>query len=136
MATFPSPDSAEAAFYSAFENGDIDAMREAWADSAECVCIHPGGERLQGTDVIMESWEDILPNMRGVVVHRTAVTAIRGGDLVVHVLHENLYVNGERRGVMLATNAYRQTGDGWRMVLHHTSPDPDPAPEWDTGGMH
>ncbi len=136
MATFPSPDSAEAAFYSAFENGDVDAMREVWADNAECVCIHPGGERLQGTDVIMESWEDILPNMRGVVVHRAAVTAIRGDDLVVHVLHENLYVNGERRGVMLATNTYRQTGDGWRMVLHHASPDPDPAPEWDAGGMH
>ncbi|WP_018873132.1 nuclear transport factor 2 family protein [Thioalkalivibrio sp. ALJ16] len=136
MATFPSPDSVETAFYEAFQAGDADGMREIWHDSAECVCIHPGGERLQGTDVILESWEDILPGMRGVIVHRAQVTVIGGQDLVLHVLRENLYVQGERRGVMLATNGYRHDGESWRMVLHHASPDPEPVPEFPVGGMH
>ncbi|WP_018952134.1 nuclear transport factor 2 family protein [Thioalkalivibrio sp. AKL12] len=136
MATFPSPESTEAAFYAAFQAGDAQGMREIWHDNAECVCIHPGGERLQGTDIILESWDDILPGMRGVIVHRTQVTAIPGEDLVLHVLRENLYVQGERRGVMLATNGYRHDGESWRMVLHHASPDPEPTPEWPTGGVH
>ncbi|WP_019626941.1 nuclear transport factor 2 family protein [Thioalkalivibrio sp. ALJT] len=136
MVIFPSPDSVEAAFYEAFQAGDADAMRAIWDDSTECVCIHPGGERLQGTDVILDSWDDILPGMRGVIVHRSQVTAIAGQDVVLHMLRENLYVHGERRGVMLATNGYRHDGESWRMVLHHASPDPDPDPEFPSGGIH
>lgn len=136
MTTFPSPENAETAFYEAFQAGDAQAMRHIWLDSPDCVCIHPGGERLQGTDLILESWDDLLPGMRGVVVHRSEITQIPGRDLVLHVLRENLYINGERRGVMLATNGYRHDGQGWRMVLHHASADPQPTPEWDTGRVH
>ncbi|WP_018140170.1 MULTISPECIES: nuclear transport factor 2 family protein [unclassified Thioalkalivibrio] len=136
MSTFPSPESVETAFYEAFQAGDPQRMRAVWHDSAECVCIHPGGERLQGTDIILESWDDILPGMRGVIIHRTQCTVIHGDDLALHVLRENLYVHGERRGVMLATNGYREDGDSWRMVLHHASPDPEPTAEWPSGGMH
>jgi len=123
MTTFPSPENAETAFYEAFQAGDAQAMRHIWLDSPHCVCIHPGGERLQGTDLILESWDDLLPGMRGVVVHRSEITQGGGGG-------------GERRGVMLATNGYRHDGQGWRMVLHHASADPQPTPEWDTGRVH
>jgi hypothetical protein len=136
MATFPSPETAETAFYEAFQAGDSDVMRRIWLDSPRCVCIHPGGERLVGTDVILESWDAILPNMRGVVIHRTELNVIPGQNLVIHTLRENLYVSGERRGVMLATNGYCLEGENWRMCLHHASPDPDPPPAWDTGRVH
>lgn len=96
----------------------------------------PRGERLLGTDVILESWDDILPNMRGVVIQRTELNVIAGQDLVIHTLRENLYVSGERRGVMLATNGFRLEGDSWRMFLHHASPDPDPPPARDAGRIH
>jgi len=136
MATFPSPEAAEAAFYEAFQAGDPQAMREIWHDGPESVCIHPGGSRLQGSDRVLESWDDILPSMRGVVVHPTEVTRIPGNELVVHILRENLYVNGERRGVMLATNGYRFDGQSWRMVLHHASADPEPTPEPQDDRIH
>jgi len=32
---------------------------------------------------------------------------------------------------VLATNAYRRTDSGWRLVLHHASPSPRPAEEDD-----
>lgn len=136
MATFPSPEAAEAAFYEAFQAGDPQAMRQIWRDGPESVCIHPGGSRLQGGDLILESWDDILPSMRGVIIHPTEITRILGNELVVHILRENLYVNGERRGVMLATNGYRFDGQSWRMVLHHASADPEPTPEPQDDRIH
>ena len=30
----------------------------------------------------------------------------------------------EQQGTVVATNAYRRTGHGWKMVIHHASPDP------------
>ena len=39
--------------------------------------------------------------------------------LYEHISHGH---NFEKQSVVLCTNAYRLTDDGWRMVLHHGSP--------------
>ncbi|WP_018935838.1 nuclear transport factor 2 family protein [Thioalkalivibrio sp. ALJ24] len=124
MAKFSSPEAAEEAFYGAFEAGDPEAMRAVWMDGPDCVCIHPGGERLQGIELVMDSWDDILVNMEDTVIRRSGRSVFAGEGLVTHALHEHLYMGGELRGVVLATNAYRFDGRSWRMVLHHASPDP------------
>ncbi|WP_019569577.1 MULTISPECIES: nuclear transport factor 2 family protein [unclassified Thioalkalivibrio] len=136
MAKFSSPEAAEEAFYGAFEAGDPEAMRAVWQDTPDCVCIHPGGERLQGIELVMDSWDDILASMEDTVIRRSGLTVLGGSDLVTHVLHEHLYMGGDLRGMVLATNAYRFDGRSWRMVLHHASPDPTTRSRWNRRSVH
>ena len=49
-----------------------------------------------------------------------------GAEMAVHCLYEIIRF-GERfenQGTVIATNVYRRTKDGWRMVIHHASVDP------------
>jgi ketosteroid isomerase-like protein len=58
----------------------------------------------------------------------------RDGDLAMHVVHEQLAVRGEddQQPPVVATNIYRQTPAGWRMILHHASPTPTVTIDEDT----
>jgi ketosteroid isomerase-like protein len=126
MPPFESSEQAEAAFYDAFQRGDLDAMRNVWADDRGVCCIHPGGVRLEGMAAVMESWASILagePQPTFLITDRRVHV---GGDLAVHLLRENLYLQGSLHGTALATNVYRRNKAGWRMVLHHASADPNP----------
>ena len=136
MAGYESAQAAEQAFYGAFEKGSLALMTEVWADDPDIVCVHPGGERLQGREAVLESWGEILAAMQDVVVRATDVIMLGHGKLIVHHVREQLFVDGQRRGVILATNAYRLTTEGWQMVLHHGAPDPSPPPALESAGLH
>jgi ketosteroid isomerase-like protein len=136
MAGYESARAAEQAFYDAFGQGSLSAMTEVWADDPDIVCVHPGGERLQGREAVLESWGEILGAMRDVVVRITDVVVLSQGRVAVHHAREQLFVDGQRRGVILATNVYRQTTQGWQMVLHHGAPDPSPPPALESGALH
>jgi ketosteroid isomerase-like protein len=136
MAVFESALAAEQAFYAAFEQGSIAAMTEVWADDPEILCVHPGGPRLQGREAVLESWGEILSATQGIILRRTDLVVAGHGTLIVHHLREHLYHEGQRRGVVLATNAYRRSTLGWQMVLHHGSRDPTPPPALESGGLH
>ena len=63
-----------------------------------------------------------------------------GGDShAIHLVRENIKVEESdevKTMVMLATNAYRRTDDGWRMILHHASPAPADSNVVPVGRMH
>ena len=139
-AVYESPEAAEAAFYDAFERRDLGAMANLWDHEAEVSCIHPGGPRLDDVDAIIESWRAIFEGGRRLRFERAGVALTAGADVAVCCLHEVIRF-GERfehQVTVVATNVYRRTGHGWRMVVHHASPDPDgiarPAPQRET--MH
>lgn len=123
---FDSSEDAEEAFYAAFSAGRLDDMMRVWVPDDEAVCIHPGGPRLSGIDEIRRSWglifTDSMPRsfaLRG--------RLISGNDVQrIHLLEENIRVPGTSfvSPPVLATNVYRRTADGWRMVLHHASVSP------------
>ncbi len=46
--------------------------------------------------------------------------------LAIHLVREEIAVEGELVSVMLSANIYHRTDDSWRMMLHHSSPEPDP----------
>jgi len=125
---FPSPQDAEAAFYEALENGDINAMMEVWADDEEVVCIHPGGPRLAGYESVLKSWAQIFASGQKLKVQTSHQVVLSGMMLTVHSVHENIAVRGGPRqgqsAPVVATNAYLRTGNGWRMIVHHASPAP------------
>lgn len=122
-----SPDAAEAAFYDAFERRDYDAMAGVWDQEAEVSCIHPGGPRLDDIDLVLESWRAIFDGGQRLRFERAGVVRTAGADVAVHCLHEVIGFGErfEQQGTVVATNVYRRTERGWKMVIHHASPDPN-----------
>lgn len=126
---FATPQEAESAFYDAFERGDIDSMMSVWTNDEHAVCIHPGSARLQGHAEIREGWTQIFANESALRFSLTDNYCTQGALLSIHLVRENIEVDGVLRGVVLATNVYQLIDGSWRMLLHHASPDPEAVAE-------
>lgn len=128
---YPTPADAEAAFYTAIEDKDIERMLNVWLESDHVICIHPMGARLQGREEILGSWRNIFSNDSALRFTIADVDQQLSGKLAVHILHERIAPasNPEKLTVVVTTNAYKLTDDGWKMVLHHASISPDTVEE-------
>jgi uncharacterized protein (TIGR02246 family) len=118
------PDDAEAQFYEALREGDIDKMMAVWHDDDEVVCVHPGGARMVGPAAIRAAFEAIFAN-GSIPVQPDRVRRVHSLDAAMHSVVERIEVNtpeGTQTGSVVATNVYLKTAEGWRMVLHHASP--------------
>ena len=126
-AGYETPEAVEAAFYDAFERRDLGAMARVWDHEGEVSCIHPGGPRLDDIDMIIESWRAIFEGGQRLRFERAEVAPTVGADVAVHCLYEVIRFGErfEQQGTVVATNVYRRTGQGWKMVIHHASPDPN-----------
>jgi ketosteroid isomerase-like protein len=129
--SFATPQDAEAAFYAALERADLEAMMEVWSEDEEVSCIHPGGPRVSGFAQVRENWAQIFKSDQRLQVHLSDQVIVAGLLFAVHSLHENILVrsgHGEgTRSIVVASNVYQRSGDGWRMLLHHGSPGPEPV---------
>jgi ketosteroid isomerase-like protein len=123
---FATPGEAEEAFYAAFERADLGAMMAVWAHEDSIACVHPTGERLDGFEAVQNSWRKVLGAGTAMRFHISHAKYIQGPALAVHMVHENILVDGgsETPSVVLATNIYQLTKEGWRMILHHASLQP------------
>ena len=122
---YGTPREAEEAFYRAIEHADLPAMMSVWPDDDATVCIHPGAPRLEGRDLIEDSWQEIFesgPNMEFSVSDERIT---QDSHLAIHLVREEIAIGGELVSVMLSTNIYHLGSDGWRMMLHHSSPEPE-----------
>ena len=122
-----SPAEVEAAFYDALNRADVEALMALWADDDEIVCIHPGGPRLHGHAAIQASWGAIL-EAGGLQIRPSQVYEAHNLMSAVHTVVEGVTANTAEPAHLLATNVYLKTPRGWRMVLHHVSVAPGPAP--------
>ncbi|WP_246455964.1 nuclear transport factor 2 family protein [Nocardioides mesophilus] len=127
---------ANAAFYAAFENADLDAMRDLWLEDPETLCVHPGAMPVRGTPAISRSWALIMANTPYIQFFLTDVEvsvlggAPAGGRAVASVTcTENVLTGDERAGTdvfggakAVATNVFVHAEDGWRLWIHHASP--------------
>jgi len=131
-ALMASPEDAEAQFYEALRDGDLDRVMAVWADDEEVICVHPGGTRMVGPDNVRAAFEAILANGT-IVVHPEHVKRVHVMGSAVHSVLQRMAVTtdeGQRTGWILATNVYAKTAQGWRMVAHHASPGAiDEAPD-------
>lgn len=121
---FSSPEAAEEAFYRAMQKGDIALMMAVWAEDDNISCVHPGGQRLDGRAAVRASFEQILGASPGMQFQLSDVSQYYDQKLAVHVLHEHIRLgkDGRVQPPVVATNIYRLTDNGWRMVMHHASP--------------
>jgi uncharacterized protein (TIGR02246 family) len=127
---FPTAEECEAAFYEAFERGDIKAMMAVWAESDDVSCIHPSGARITGFDAVRESWVQIFAGAPQLRVRTLDVRRFEGQGIEVRHVIEEISPRGQpgTSGHAFATNVYELTDAGWRMVVHHASAAAAPAP--------
>lgn len=120
---YPTPDEAEIAFYTAFEQRDLATMNRVWAEHPSTACVHPMTIPLTGT-AIAAGWRSIFDAAAHFRLSIEPVQQQDMGDVVVHIVKEHLTIGDETtpRPPILATNIYRRDADGWRLWLHHASP--------------
>lgn len=121
MSDHSDADSAELAFYRAFEHCDLQAMDGVWEASADSSCIHPGGPLLQGAERVMQSWDEIFSQARTPDVRFRTVQRIEAEGLAIHTVEESIRPGGGEGAatLLIATNIYRRGPSGWRMLAHH-----------------
>ncbi|WP_415948219.1 nuclear transport factor 2 family protein [Streptomyces sp. KLOTTS4A1] len=126
---------ANTAFYEAMERGDFEALSELWlgGDEGEGVtCVHPGWPVLTGRGEVLRSYALIMANTEYIQFFLTDVKISVNGDTALVTCTENILSGApsEEAGelgplvgqLVVASNLYRRTGDGWRMWSHHASP--------------
>ena len=108
---------ANAAFYRAFADRDVDAMDALWAQDARVACVHPGWQALHGRDAVMDSWRSILDSPDAPEIACSNASVHASGDTAFVVCVESL-----EGGRLVATNVFVREAGEWRMVHHHAGP--------------
>jgi ketosteroid isomerase-like protein len=126
-----------AAYYAAFEEGDLDAMSALWVDgpyAASAWVVHPGMRPLRGRDRVLRSYAAAMASTTYLQFVLTEVAPTVVGDLAVVGCVENVLAAESDGaplggGTIVATNVLRRTGQGWRVAGHHGSGVLVPRPE-------
>ena len=111
-------DEAELAYYKAFRTLDTEAMRQVWLDSNEVYCIHPAGDVQSGFQRVIASWALIFDRADAPEVTIRVLQRTENEGVAIHLVEEQIG-QGESSAIVLATNVYRKTTHGWRMLSHH-----------------
>lgn len=124
---FSTPEEAEIAFYDAIERADMDALDDVWSSDENIVCVHPGASRIEGRKAVMNSFVELFADAP--ILSFSIVDALFTGNesLAVHLVREEIQLDGQVVSIMISTNIYHMEDGGWRMLLHHASPEPDTA---------
>lgn len=121
---FATPQDAEDAFYLAFSRADAAGMMQVWLDAQHIECIHPAGPRLIGPEAIHQAWQQIFAQGERLQFQVQREHCTQTANLAIHSVNEHITRTDQpgSTALVLATNIYELTADGWRMVLHHASP--------------
>ena len=111
---------ANAAFYAAFEQRDLDAMSDVWLHEEHVVCTHPGWTTLRGWAAIAASWFALFQGDRPMQFILTEVAAVVAGDAGWVTLDENM-LSGSQTQTVAATNVFQRMDGRWWLVVHHGS---------------
>ncbi|WP_421109195.1 nuclear transport factor 2 family protein [Streptomyces sp. NEAU-S77] len=122
------------ALYEAMEQGDHGALDRLWLDSAETEvsCVHPGWPVLRGRGEVLRSYALIMANTDYIQFFLTDVEVSVMADTALVTCTENILSGApaEEEGqlgplvgqLVVATNVFRRTDDGWKVWSHHGSP--------------
>jgi len=124
---FKTPEEAEIAFYKSIERADLQQLDAVWSSENNVVCVHPGATRIEGRKAVMDSFADLFFDAP-ILNFKIVDTLYTGNDkLAVHLVREEIELDGQVVSIMVSTNIYQRESDGWKMLLHHASPEPDTA---------
>jgi ketosteroid isomerase-like protein len=122
---------ANTTFYETMERGDFEELSSLWLDEG-ISCIHPGWPVLTGRGEVLRSYALIMANTEYIQFFLTDVKVSLAGDTALVTCTENILSGGpaEESGelgplvgqLVVATNVFRRTSDGWKIWSHHGSP--------------
>lgn len=122
---------ANTALYEAMEQGDFETLSGMWLPG-DVSCVHPGWPVLRGSGEVLRSYALIMANTEYIQFFLTDVEVAVEGGIALVTCTENILSGGpaEEEGelgplvgqLVVATNVFRRTGDGWRLWAHHGSP--------------
>ncbi|MFD5727426.1 nuclear transport factor 2 family protein [Streptomyces sp. NPDC058368] len=125
---------ANTAYYEAVERGDLDALTSAWLPDEELTvsCVHPGWPVLSGRREVLRSYALIMANTEYIQFFLTDVGVSMTADTALVTCTENILSGGPAEEgaslgplvgqLVVATNVFRRTPDGWKLWSHHGSP--------------
>jgi len=118
---------AQAQFYSALNKmftGDVAPMKKVWAHTKDVTYMGPGGGIQTGWDKVLKEWEKQAAMKLGGTVKPTKASIVIGKDLAVlqnYEVGKNTNAAGKTEKISIrATNVFRNTSGGWKMISHHT----------------
>ena len=123
--TFDTPEEAEIAFYEAIERADIDALGLVWSLDDNIVCIHPGATRIEGRAKVLESFTEMFAESPSISFSISDALQTESDGLAIHLVREEIELDGQLVSIMVSTNIYHIEDGGWRMLLHHSSHEPE-----------
>lgn len=141
-------EAANTAFYEALERGDFEEVSALWltpadlgvdeeyhdpADTGVVSCVHPGWPVLTGRGEVLRSYALIMANTDYIQFFLTDVHVSVTGDTALVTCTENILsggpapAEGDELGplvgqLVVATNVFRRTPQGWKLWSHHASP--------------
>ncbi|MEU7010742.1 nuclear transport factor 2 family protein [Streptomyces sp. NPDC046332] len=122
------------AFYEAMERGDFEEISTLWLDdgATPISCVHPGWPVLSGRGEVLRSYALIMANTEYIQFFLTDVKVSLAGDVAVVTCTENILSGGPAEDgaelgplvgqLVVATNVFRRTFEGWKIWSHHGSP--------------
>ncbi|MGY4917545.1 nuclear transport factor 2 family protein [Streptomyces sp. 900116325] len=125
---------ANTAFYETMERGDLDELSGLWLPGEDLTisCVHPGWPVLTGRGEVLRSYALIMANTEYIQFFLTDVGVSMTGDTALVTCTENILSGGPAEDggelgplvgqLVVATNVFRRTGDGWKLWSHHGSP--------------
>ncbi|MET8696620.1 nuclear transport factor 2 family protein [Streptomyces bauhiniae] len=139
---------ANTSFYEAMERGDFEEVAGLWlaptdlgvdeeyhdpADTGVVSCVHPGWPVLTGRGEVLRSYALIMANTDYIQFFLTDVHVSVTGNTAIVSCTENILSGGpapeegEELGplvgqLVVATNVFRRTPEGWKLWSHHASP--------------
>ncbi|MFJ6808723.1 nuclear transport factor 2 family protein [Streptomyces anulatus] len=127
-------EAANTAFYEALERGDHDELSGRWLPGEDLTvsCVHPGWPVLTGRGDVLRSYALIMANTEYIQFFLTDVNVSMTGDTALVTCTENILSGGPAEEgnalgplvgqLVVATNVFRRTADGWKLWSHHGSP--------------
>ncbi|MFM9372406.1 nuclear transport factor 2 family protein [Streptomyces sp. Da 82-17] len=131
-------ETANTTFYEALERGDFEAVSDLWlpddgdGEAPAVSCVHPGWPALSGRGEVLRSYALIMANTDYIQFFLTDVKVSVHADTALVSCTENILSGGPAEEgadlgplvgqLVVATNVFRRTPDGWKLWSHHASP--------------
>ena len=116
---------ANQAFYNAFSDRDLGAMRSLCWQGGTSICIHPGSQPLIGWSAIEQSWDGIFQHTESLQIDLEIVRVEVDRSLAYVVVQEIVLQANQGRKMKaqsIATNVFQKMAQKWYLVSHHGSP--------------